>query len=59
MEGTMLRIFSDSMKIATRQQGWDSPEHWTQRHEKTPLERRTEERNSLRIQRLFALAGQL
>jgi hypothetical protein len=59
MEGKMLRTVSDSRKIGTRNKDRDTPERWTQQHEKTPLERRTEERNALRIQRLFALAGQL
>ena len=55
----MLRIVSDRRKIGKLHQDRDTPGHWTQRHEKTPLDRRTEERNALRIQRLFALAGQL
>lgn len=55
----MFRIFADSFRIATRNDGWDAPGHWADRRDRPTTDHHVRSRDQRLRHRLFRDVGRL
>jgi|OM-RGC.v1.036969814 hypothetical protein len=56
---TMFRIFADSFRIATRNDGWDAPGHWADRRDRPATDQHARSRDQRLRHRFFRDVGRL